>query len=339
LIKHFHAALAFACLAVPALADVTVGFPADGSILMSPFAVQATAGACQSQPLTTMAYSLDSGRDMFVKASAMAVQLAAGPGAHTVHVKSWGTAGALCQQTVNITVLDKLPAIPANVASTANIQGMSAWTGEHDTATTGTSTGTTSLLAGAPLSGQARQFTFRYANDGGHRFHVSFPANTSATHFVYDTYLMVNKYCGNALCGKLVNVELDMNQVLANRDVVIYGVQCDGWTDTWDYTVNDGTPTRHLSTWRHTNVACDPDKWTKDAWHHVQIAYSRDDSGNVTYESVSFDGAETPFSGAAGPSRFALNWGPVLLTNFQMDGQGRNGVQTMEMANTTVFAW
>ena len=217
---------------------------------------------------------------------------------------------------------------------------MTAWIGEHDAATDGTSIGTTSLLTGVQqLGGQARVFTFSYANDGGQRFHVSFPGNATATHFVYDTYLMINKYCGNVLCGNLANVEMDMNQVLANRDVVIYGVQCDGWSGTWDYTVNEGTPAKQLSTWRHTNIACDPDKWTKDAWHHVQIAYSRDDNGTVTYESVSVDGVETPFSGAIGASRFALNWGPVLLTNFQMDGQGAKGTQTMEMANTTVYAW
>ena len=337
--KHFHAILAFFCLTAPALADVSVSFPIDGAALMSPFTLQATAGTCQSQPLSTMAYSIDSGRDTLVKASAIAVQLAAGPGVHNLHVKSWGVGGALCQQTLSVNVLDQLPALPANVASTANIQSMTAWTGEHDAATSGTSTGTTSLLSSAPLNGQVRQFTFNYSNDGGHRFHVTFPANTSATHFVYDTYLMVNRYCGNVLCGRLSNVEMDMNQVLANRDVVIYGVQCDGWTGTWDYTVNEGTATRSLSTWRHTNVACDPDKWTKDAWHHVQIAYSRDDSGIVTYESVSLDGVETPFSDAVGPSQFALNWGPVLLTNFQMDGEGAKGMQTMEMANTTVFAW
>ena len=338
--RCLYAALAFACLTSAALADVTVTFPADGSALMSPFSVQAAAGVCQSQPLSTMAYSIDSGRDTMVKSSTIAVQLAAAPGVHTLHVKSWGTGGALCQQAININILDKLPAIPANVAATASIQGMTTWTGEHDAATTGSSTGTTSLLTGATqLSGQTRQFTFHYANDGGERFHVSFPANVSATHFVYDTYLMVNSHCGSALCGKLVNVEMDMNQVLPNRDVVIYGVQCDGWTGTWDYTVNEGTPAHSLSTWRHTNVACDPNKWTKDAWHHVQIAYSRDDSGTVTYESASLDGVETPFSGAVGPSLFALNWGPVLLTNFQMDGQGANGTQTMEMANTTLYAW
>jgi hypothetical protein len=307
---------------------------------MAPFAVQASAGACQSQPLTAMAYSLDYGSDTIVKASAIAAQVTASAGPHALYVKSWGNRGAICMQTVHIEVLDKLPTMPANVASATNLQGMNSWVGEHDAATSGSSAGTTSLLTGAaPLSGQVRTFTFQYANDGGHRFHVSFPPNATATHFVYDTYLMINKNCGSGLCGNLVNIEMDMNQVLANRDVVIYGVQCDGWTGTWDYTVNEGSPTKHLSTWRHTNVSCDPAKWTKDTWHHVQLAYSRDDSGTVTYESLSLDGVESTLDGATGPSLFALNWGPVLLTNFQMDGQGAKGAQTMEMANTTVYAW
>jgi hypothetical protein len=338
--KCFHAAMAALFLAAPALADVTVSFPAPGAVLMAPFALQASADPCNSQPLSAMAYSLDSGSDTVVKASTIAAQVTATAGPHVLHVKSWGNRGAVCTRALNIQVLDKLPAMPANVASAGNLQGMSTWVGEHDAATSGSSSGSTSLLAGGlSLNGQVRAFTFQYANDGGHRFHVSFPANAAATHFVYDTYLMINKYCGSTPCGKLVNVEMDMNQVLPNHDVVIYGVQCDGWSGTWDYTVNEGTPTRTLIAWRHTNVTCDPAKWTKDAWHHIQIAYSRDDSGTVTYESVSLDGVESEFSGAVGPSRFALNWAPVLLTNFQMDGQGAKGAQTMEMANTTVYSW
>jgi hypothetical protein len=48
---------------------------------------------------------------------------------------------------------------------------------------------------------------------------------------------------------------------------------------------------------------------------------------------------ELDFAGAVGHSRFALHWGPVLLTDFQMDRQGTKGRQAMEMANTTVYAW
>ena len=334
--KCFYAAAAFLCLAVPSLADVTVSFPQSGAELMSPFTVQASALTCKSQPLTSMAYSIDSSRDTLIRSTSISTQISAGPGAHTLRIKAWGNKGAECFESVPITVLDTLPTLPANVSASASIQSMANWVGEHDPATPGSSTGTTSLLTGtSQISGPTRLFTFHYWSDGGQRFHVSFPANASATHFVYDTYLMIHSNCGSTNCGNLANIEMDMNQVLANHDVVIYGVQCDGWSGTWDYTVSG----RNSSTWKHANAPCDPHQWARDVWHHVQLAYSRDDAGNVTYESVSLDGQTTPLTGATGPSRFALNWGPVLLTNLQMDGQGASGTQTMEMANTTVYAW
>lgn len=334
--KRFYVAAAFFCLAVPSFADVNVSFPQAGAQLMSPFTVQASALNCKSQPLTSMAYSIDSSRDTLVKSTSVSAQISAGPGAHMLHIKAWGNKGSECFEAIPINVLDTLPTIPANVYATASIQTMANWVGEHDAATSGTSSGTTSLLtSGSQINGPTRRFTFSYTSNGGQRFHVSFPGNASATHFVYDTYLMIHSDCGSSNCGNLANIEMDMNQVLANHDVVIYGVQCDGWSGTWDYTVGGSGG----SGWKHANVGCDPHQWTRDVWHHVQLAYSRDDNGNVTYESVSLDGETTPLFGATGPSRFALNWGPVLLTNLQMDGQGSSGTQTMEMANTNVYAW
>ena len=303
---------------------------------MSPITVQASAGACKSQPLAAMAYSLDSGRDTIVKASALQAQIKASVGQHIVRVKSWGNRGAECQQDLNIEVLAKLPTTPSNVLTISSIQSMRNWVGEHDAATSGTSSGATAIVASPVLNGETRQFTFNYVNDGGQRFHVSFPANPNATHFVYETYLMIPSGNGN---GRVANVEMDMNQVLDNRDVVIYGVQCDGWTGTWDYTVNEGTVANPRDVWRHSEIACDPKKWSKDTWHHVQITYERDENGNVTYDSVAFDGVEQTFNSASGPSRFGLNWGPVLLTNLQLDGEGSSGTQTVEMSNTTLYAW
>ena len=306
---------------------------------MSPFTVQASAGACHAQPLASMAYSLDNNNDTVIRASNLVIPVKAAAGTHTLHVKSWGDKGAFCSEDIEIEVLAKMPSIPANVSAISDIQNFTNWVGEHDAATPGDSSGSTAISPVATFNGQPRQFSFHYANDGGQRFHVSFPANATATHFVYDTYLMVDKYCGGKLCGNLANVEMDMNQVLENHNVVIYGVQCDGWSGTWDYTVNDGTVAHTHSTWIHSNVQCDPRKWSKDTLHHEQFTYFRDDNGNVTYESVAFDGAESSFANATGPSLFGLNWGPVLLANFQMDGQGAKGTQTMEMANTSVYAW
>ncbi len=74
------------------------------------------------------------------------------------------------------------------------IEGMTNWVGEHDAATPGDSTGSTAVSPNPAFSGNPHQFTFSYANDGGQRCHASFPPNPTATHSVYDTYLMVDKY-------------------------------------------------------------------------------------------------------------------------------------------------
>jgi hypothetical protein len=79
--------------------------------------------------------------------------------------------------------------------------------------------------------------------------------------------------------------------------------------------------------------------WSKDAWHHVQISYSRDDSGNVTYHSVWLDGAEQVINETV-PSSFALGWQVgVVQTQFQMDGLGTSGSSTVYLDNLTISRW
>ena len=87
----------------------------------------------------------------------------------------------------------------------------------------------------------------------------------------------------------------------------------------------------------HSASGCNPRNWTTNAWHHIQVSYSRDNSGNVTYHSVWFDGAENPIN-ATVPSSFALGWAPVLLTNFQVDGVG-SGSNTVYLDNLTISRW
>jgi len=131
-----------------------------------------------------------------------------------------------------------------------------------------------------------------------------------------------------------------MNQVMSNGQTVIYGVQCDGWSGTWDYTVNSGTPTQPKGGWVHVKTApCNPRKWTTNVWHHVQIEYSRDDAGNVTYKSVWLDGVEQDINVTV-PSAFALGWRlGTLLTNFQVDGLGTSGTVTVYADNMTIYRW
>jgi hypothetical protein len=71
----------------------------------------------------------------------------------------------------------------------------------------------------------------------------------------------------------------------------------------------------------------------------VQISYSRDDVGNITYQSVWLDGKEQVIN-ATVPSAFALGWAAGhLQTQFQVDGIGKSGKTTVYLDNLTIYRW
>ena len=190
-------------------------------------------------------------------------------------------------------------------------------------------------MAGSPsLSGNAREFYTTYTYYGGERYYSSFGNDTTAKNFVYDGWVYLNDSAGS-----IAVLELDMNQVLPTGETVIFGMQCDSWTGTWDYTENAGTPTAFVDHWAHSSAPCNIRTWSRNAWHHVQISYSRDDYGNVTYRSVWLDGTEEQIN-ATVASAFALGWAPALVTNFQV-GSFDAGLSssTIYLDNLTVSRW
>ncbi len=70
-----------------------------------------------------------------------------------------------------------------------------------------------------------------------------------------------------------------------------------------------------------------------------QIAYQRDAYGNVKYTQVGFDGVVQDMTNATGNSAFALGWDKVLLTNFQLDGNGASGAGNAIIDNLTLYKW
>jgi hypothetical protein len=230
-----------------------------------------------------------------------------------------------------------LALVPANAARVDDIQGLSTWKADYDTATSGSNggaSGASSLVANPSMSGTARQFTMDYNYYGGERFYASFGRDTTSKHFLYDVWIYLD-----GSVGSMANLEMDMNQTMPNGQTAIFGFQCDGWSNTWDYTTNAGTPEKPVDKWLKSDQACNVQDWGQNAWHHVQVAYSRDDVGNVTYQSVWLDGAEQDIN-ATTPSAFALGWGPSLLTNLQMDGRTSTyGSSTVYMDNLTVYRW
>jgi hypothetical protein len=203
---------------------------------------------------------------------------------------------------------------------------------QHDPGAGISSSGTMQVVSSPSLGGHAREFDTTFSNSGGETYNVTFGNDANATNFFYDGWVYLTDSASS-----IANLEMDMNQVLPNGQTVIYGFQCDGNSSTWDYTANNGSPSHPVDVWVHSYAACNVQNWRKNVWHHVQISYSRNDSGNVTYHSVWLDGAESKIE-ATVPSTFDLNWSPALLTNFQIDGRG-SGSNTVYLDHLNIARW
>ena len=285
-----------------------------------------------------MGYSLDNSTNtvIFGGAASITANVSATPGGHMLHVKSWGNKGASCVTHVPILVVPSAAAAaPWNALIAGGLQTLKNWQAAYDTGTgSGSSSGTMNMVSSPSVSGSAREFLTSYTNYGGERYSISFGTDATSTNFLLDTWI----YVASPNNG-IANIELDLNQVMSNGQTVIFGFQCDGWSNTWDYTVNAGTPQKPVDQWMHTNQTCNPRKWATNTWHHLQISYSRDSAGNVTYNSVWFDGAQQQLNVTA-PSAFALGWGPALLANFQVDGATSTaGSAIVYLDNMTLFRW
>lgn len=330
--------LALIACAAPAFSSVTVTSPANGSQVFSPFNLIATASSCSGQSTSAMGYSIDNSTSTtIVSSTSVNATVSSATGAHVLHVKAWGNQGASCVTDVPISVGSSSSTgstSPYNAITVFGLQKQDYyWKGIGDSGASGTASGTMSMTSSPSISGYTRKFVTSYRNSGAARFWTSFGSDTKAHNFLYDVYIYLD-----STATDIANIEMDMNQVIGNGQTIIYGFQCDGYTNTWDYTTNAGSPENPVDQWRHTSVPCNPRNWTRNTWHHLQVAYSRDDSGNVTYKYVTLDGVQRSINEKV-PSAFALGWGPTLLTNFQIDGLGGYGTAAAYIDKLTISRW
>jgi hypothetical protein len=315
--------------------EVGVGSPSSGASVTSPFTISASASTCGGHSTAAMGYSFDSSPSTtIINGNSINTSVSAANGAHTLHVKAWGNGGGSCDTDVPITVSAPANAavVPNTAISVANIDNLGNWIAVNDSAAQGSSNGATSLVGTPSRSGSARKFVTNYWNNGNERYYVSFGDDTSSTNFLYDTWVYIQ-----SPSTSLANLEMDMNQTMPNGQTAIFGFQCDGWNNTWDYTVNKGSPQNPIDTWVKSNQYCNPRSWSTNTWHHVQVSYSRDGSGNIHYQTVWLDDVAQSINASAN-SAFALGWAPSLLTNFQVDGI-LTGTATVYMDNLTVYRW
>jgi hypothetical protein len=187
--------------------------------------------------------------------------------------------------------------IPSNAISSGDLNASTKWLWNHDPGTLGSSQGSSVHPAiGVSSDDAAREFYMTYSGHGGEIYHLSFATDKNATHFVYDT----NVYVVDP--SQLANLEMDMNDVMADGRTVILGTQCSTYSKSWEYTYQSGGHPH----WRASNIPCDPKKWAANTWHHIQIASHRDGNGIATYDWVNVDETNTDFQNASGDSAPSL---------------------------------
>ncbi len=329
-------------LAANALAGVTVNSPANNSDVSSPFTLSASASTCSSKSVASMGYSFDSSSSTtIIHDQSIETSIPASSGAHTLHVKAWA-GSSVCVTDVKITVQagadggsgDNANAVvPPYADSVSNIQALSSWQAKHDTGASGSSSGSTSIVSSPSLYGSTRRFVSSFSSNGDQRFSVVFSDNTTATNYFYDGWIYLT-----SSASKIGNIEMDLNQVMPNGQTAMMGFQCDGYSGNWAYNVNLGSASSFKPHWQSkSGTTCNPRNWTRNAWHHVQASLSRDDSGHVTYHSIWLDGKETKMNVLA----FVADdnhWGPVIQTQFQLDGLG-SGTVTAYLDDLTISMW
>lgn len=329
-------------LSLPALAGVTVNSPANDSDVSSPFTLSAYATTCSSQSVDAMGYSFDHSSDTtIVDGQSINKSISSSTGTHTLHIKAWGPGGAACVKDVIINVKSSTSAsssvavsIPSYADVVSSIESLSGWQAHHDSGGPGSSSGSMQIVSSPSKYGSSRQFTTSFTNNGDERYSVSFNDNVDAQNFFYDTWVYLT-----SSSSQLANLEFDVNQTMPNGQTVLMGVQCDGWTGHWAYTVNTGSAGSPRPKWvSKSGTSCNPQHWSQYKWHHVQASFSRDSSGYITYHAVWLDGAEASMNvkvfGAAD-----LGWGDVLQTQFQVDGYGSSGHVTAYIDGLKVSAW
>ena len=319
---------------VPAFAGVIVYSPANNASVSTTFTVSAFANWCGNQWVTGIGFSEDNATyTNTVQGQTLNSWAASGTGWHVLHVKAWGQYGGVCVTDVWFNVTANSSLVPAYSTSVSAIQSLGNWVSEHDGGTGGWSSGSMGMTGWPSRSGHAREFYTVYGNSGGHRYHSAFADDTGAHNFMYDTWIYLTDSAGN-----IANVEMDLNQVMPNGQTVIYGFQCDGYSGTWDYNANWTGPYKPSNAWMHSSAPCNIRSWGRNQWHHIQISFSRDDWGVVTYHSVYVDDHEQAINATA-PSAYALWWAPVILTNFQVDGLGGGGSVTLFMDDLVIYRW
>lgn len=323
----------------------TISSPTNGQQVSSPFTLNMSASSCDGNPVGAVGYSLDdSSHTSSWTATSIDGPVTAASGSHTLHVKVWDDYGDICVTDVSINVnggssggssgSDGLSVVPGNAVVASGLQTYGNWHAMNDSGAGGWSSGDSYVTGSPSLSGNSRLFETDLNNYGGELFYLNFAGDTPEQNYLYDAWV----YIGQDPSG-LMNLEFDLNHTMDNGVTALMGFQCSGWDNAWDYTINGGSPGSPVDHWVPSYAPCNPQNWGANQWHHVQIYFSHDGNGWVTYRSVWLDGNEQDLNYSAF-SGFALGWAPSIVTNFQIDSSSSGTTwPDVYLDNVTVYRW
>jgi len=340
--KHLVSKLALLgiCLAIAApranAANITVGSPVNGSNISSPVLIRAHNIGCNGLPPTAFGYSIDGSSGLVPGETAFDIDDPNDPiaaGTHTIYFKAWTTRGLCPVVSATFTVgATSVIGIPASAISSGDLDTSIGWYEGHDGGTPGKSTGSTAYPVITTVYDDARQFNMTYSDRAGERWATYVGADTRSTHFVLDTYVLLPNP------SQVLNLEMDVDQTLANGNTVILGTQCSAVTTSWEYAWTVGP---HLDHWWSTNLPCNPQLWAANVWHHIQIGMHHDSKGVVTHDWVTLDGVTNTFANGTRMSSHFAHWAPgVTNTQFQIEGSSPStGTVTAYAHKLTIYRW
>jgi hypothetical protein len=214
------------------------------------------------------------------------------------------------------------PTIPGGAVNSGildNATTPGTWLGVHDTGTPGTSTGTSAYIS--PTVG--RNFNFTYTGNGGERYSLFFASDTTSQNFCYDLEVAFTDPT------QVLNMELDMNQVMADGRTVVFDCQCASGSGSWEY-----------NNWHASTILGNPQTWGISTYHHIRIFWHRDVTGNITtWDGVEFDGVYTAFGVSPANTAASLGWAVArLVINFQIEGTS-SGSGTVDAYGRNIQVW
>jgi hypothetical protein len=324
--------------------DVTVASPVNGTQVSSPVWVRAHNIGCEGVPPSAFGYSIDNSSAVVRGETPYDIDVvhqAIAAGTHIIHFKSWTARGACpvvnTQFTVGSGSNTPPPAqlsggIATNAISSGDLDPKEPWGMIHDGGTPGSARGSTVYPATTPVYDDARKFFMTYTDRGGERWHRFVATDRTSTHFVVDTYVFLPNP------SQVMNLEIDVDQTMANGETVLLATQCAGidGVGRWEAGYTSG----RYDHWWASGPACNPRSWKANVWHHIQIGMHRDASGVVTHDWVTFDGAYHAWGYTHLAAHF-LGWAPGV-TNIQYQIEGANktsGSITTFLHKLTVYRW